>query len=172
MRIMFAAVNHDYCLGSRSGSEVERKGPPTQLQHCALIKLGIAAALMMDLNPSTVGNKDWEREMKTTRLAYDGSEGAVAEAVTARQIGISLPAPGVAGSVDILPLVSAGTRELLLHPERVRLDDEEVNKTWSRPRFFARGRDEELKVKQLLYERGLVSAEDPSGGKGTTLACG
>ena len=64
--------------------------------------------------------------------------------------------------MDILPLVSAGTRELLLHPERVRLDDEEVNKTWSRPRFFARGRDEELKVKQLLYERGLVSAEDPS----------
>ena len=54
MRIMFAAVNHDYCLGSRSGSEVELKGPPTQLQHCALIKLGTAAALMIDLDPSVV----------------------------------------------------------------------------------------------------------------------
>ena len=72
-----------------------------------------------------------------------------------------MPPGGLAGSVDILPILSPGTREALLHPELVREADDDIEWNWEMPKFFARSWDEERKTKRLLYATGIVAAEDP-----------
>ena len=109
--------------------------------------------------PSEIGSKDWERNLKCFRINYDGSEGGVAEGVTARQIEAAMPPDGLAGSVDILPLLYPGTREALLHPELVRKADEDIEWNWAMPKFFARSWGEDLKTKRPLYAKGFITAE-------------
>ena len=107
---MVSLLNHEYCLGSRSGCERPLYGPVTAIQYQALVRLTTAAEMMILHCPSEIGSKDWERNLKCSRINYDGSEGGVVEGVTARQIEAAMPPDGLAGSVDILPLLPPGTR--------------------------------------------------------------
>ena len=83
--LMVSLLNHEYCLGSRSGCERPKHVPGVAIQYHALVMLTTAAEMMFLHCPIEIGSKDWESNLKCARLNYGGSGGGVAEGVTARQ---------------------------------------------------------------------------------------
>ena len=102
--LMLSAVNCEYHLATRNGAARPLFGPATPTQTEAVKRLAVAADLMCSLNPSQIGERDWQEELKSCRIRYDGSEAATAESVTPWQIEPALPAPGIAGTVDLAQL--------------------------------------------------------------------
>ncbi len=113
--LMVAAVNCEYHLATRNGATGSLGlGLARPVQYEAVKRLAVAADVMCALNPSQIGARDWAAELNASKIAYDGSESCVTERVTAKQIEAGLPPPGLAASVDILPLVDEPTRQALL----------------------------------------------------------
>ncbi len=156
--LMLSAVNCEYHLASRNGASRPLFGPATPAQTEAVKRLAAAADLMCSLNPSQIGERDWQEELKSCRIRYDGSETATAESVTAWQVEPALPPAGVAGTVDLVQLVEGETKRQLLDPSLCRLEESEVVADWARPRFCADSLQDEYETKALLYERGVVEA--------------
>ncbi len=64
-----------------------------------------------------------KKELRAKRVSYTGEETSVCTPLTFRQMVAALPPKEHGGVIDILPLVSNITRELLLHPERLVVED-------------------------------------------------
>ncbi len=123
---MLSAVNYECHLASRNAASRPLFGPATPTQAEAVKRLAVAADLMCSLNPSQIGERDWQEELKSCRISYDGSEAAVAESVTAWQVEPALPQAGIAGTVDLVRLLEGDTKRQVLDPSLCRLEESEV----------------------------------------------
>ena len=81
--LMTTTINYQYSLGSSSQRTKPLHGPATVVQMEAAKRLAVAADLMCSLNPGQVTIKDFENDLKKSRIGYDGSEVQIAEKVTA-----------------------------------------------------------------------------------------
>ena len=64
-----------------------------------------------------------KKELRAKRVSYSGEEMGVCTPLSFKQMVAALPPKEHGGVIDILPLVSSITRELLLHPERLVVED-------------------------------------------------
>ena len=64
-----------------------------------------------------------EKELLSRRVSYTGEEYGVCNPLSFRQVVPALPPSEHGGVIDLLELVSPTTRELLLHPEQLVVDD-------------------------------------------------
>ena len=91
-------------------------------------KLAIAVAQSVERFAShgqelDVDVKEVEKDLNSKRVGYSGEEIGVCTTLTLKQVIPALPPAEHGGVIDILPLVSPITRDLLLHPERLRVTD-------------------------------------------------
>ena len=77
-------------------------------------------------SPLAFGGRDYASELSKQQVSYSGQEVHKSEGLIFERVLPTLPPRGVAGTVDILPLVQGFTREALLDPSLVRLEDDEV----------------------------------------------
>ena len=64
-----------------------------------------------------------EKELVSKRVSYTGEEFGVCNPLSLRQILPALPPKEHGGVIDVLELVSPITRDLLLHPEKLEIED-------------------------------------------------
>ena len=64
-----------------------------------------------------------EKELLSRRVSYTGEEFGICHPLTFKQVLPALPPKEHGGVIDILGLVSSTTRELLLHPEKLEVED-------------------------------------------------
>ena len=120
------------------------------MQYQALIRLGAVADIMCALSPLEFGERDFASELSKEKISYSGQEILKAEGLVLERVLPTLPPRGVAGTLDILPLVDGFTREALLNPQLLRLPDDEVDPSWSKPRIrMGRGQHPESLLVEL-----------------------
>ena len=99
--------------------------PWTALESRAIDSLRGSIQRFLQLQGSFSQNpEDIRRDLKEKRVSYSGEEIAGPEKLTIAQVLPALPPKEHGGCIDILDFVSEGTRELLLHPERLIVKDE------------------------------------------------
>jgi hypothetical protein len=157
-------LNYHYMLG-RPGSKIQNvlgpEGPCTDAQYAALVRLGTAADMMCGMSPLAFGSKDWGTELTKSVVTYNGVEVCKAEGLVIPRVAPTLPAAGVAGTLDIVPLLSGFTQEAILNPTRVRLSEGEIDDSWATPRLrMAEGECAEELLAEL-YRRGLLRIISP-----------
>ena len=64
-----------------------------------------------------------EKELVSRRVSYTGEEFGVCNPLSLRQLVPALPPKEHGGVIDVLELVSPITRDLLLHPEKLEVED-------------------------------------------------
>ena len=121
-----------------------------------MIRLGAVADLMCSLSPLAFGEKDFASDLSKQQVSYSGQEVHKAEGLIFERVLPTLPPRGVAGTVDILPLVQGFTREALLNPDLVRLDENEVEADWAWPRIRMGGNQSAEALLVELHGRGLL----------------
>jgi len=159
--LVVAALNYMYC-GMEHCSYYHIKGKVVRSagQQLAMDKIDEAVRrfLFADGTPRSmrVGNPV-EGDMA---WAYWGAEVQVALPLTLQGVLPSLPAAGVAGSVDILSLVSDQTRALLQDPSLLRLDEAEVEDPLPTAKVIVASQNDYEDVVRALWERGMCEPED------------
>ena len=107
MRCLIFALTFEYSLGFASKGAVGPHGPPTVVQHAALVRLGSAAEAYMDMNPGQIKERWWTCELAKKELSFTGEEVCAAQVLTFAQASQSLPPAGVAASLSALGLAEA-----------------------------------------------------------------
>ena len=74
-------------------------------------------------DPENIDLGGVKKELRAKRVNYAGEEMGVCTTLTFKQVVSALPPKEHGGVIDILPLVSKTTRDLLLHPERLVIED-------------------------------------------------
>ena len=82
-------------------------------------------------SPLSFGEVDWARELQRARLRYDGMDVLKVDGHLLARMLPTLPPQGVAGSLDLIPLIGGFTRGALLDPSLVRLPNEEGDDSWA-----------------------------------------
>lgn len=96
----------------------------------------------------------WE-DVISKRISYDGEEFADPVPLSHEQIVKSLPPLGHGGSVELEPLLVGRARFLITHPEEILLGPGEREAGSNKAKVHIQT-GEELKVWQLMQERGIV----------------
>lgn len=95
-----------------------------------------------------------EKELKSKRVNYVGEEVGVCHVITLKQVISSLPPKTHGGVIDVLEFVSPSTRELLVHPESLVVED--FNQELPRLQGRVHVKDEDLiPICHELTERGV-----------------
>ena len=104
-------------------------GPLPPGKWCAAEKLLVEAVDLSVKRLERLGDpendnlSEVEKELRAKRVNYEGEEMGVCTPLTFRQVVAALPPKEHGGVIDVLPLVSEITRDLLLHPERLVVED-------------------------------------------------
>lgn len=99
-------------------------GPTTKVQGRAVASLTRTVERFLHLGGCHHGELERIRqELKGVRLSYTGEELSICHPLTREQVLPALPPGNHGGSVDVLDLVSHGTRRLLEHPELLVIED-------------------------------------------------
>ena len=107
-----------------TGLEHENVGRrPTLAQQSALNKIGEHVEDF--LKGPTVPAKDWQAEIRKTKLDYNGGEVKVPVPVTWAQLEPALPPPGSAGRVRAIDLAEGWLAEVLADPRAALLPEAE-----------------------------------------------
>ena len=96
----------------------------------------------------------WE-DVISKRISYDGEEFADPVPLSHEQIVKSLPPLGHGGSVELEPLLVGRARFLITHPEEILVGPGEREAGSNKAKVHIQT-GEELKVWQLMQERGIV----------------
>ena len=104
-------------------------GPLPPGKWCAAEKLLVEAVDLSVKRLERLGDpendnlSEVEKELRAKRVNYEGEEMGVCTPLTFKQVVAALPPKEHGGVIDVLPLVSEITRDLLLHPERLVVED-------------------------------------------------
>ena len=130
------------------------QGPPTAAQEAALAGLEKDVLYFLEVNKGKLPKVDWERQLSTRRVRYDGEEIGAARPLTLRQVQPALPTPGNCGKICATEIASGQVREVLLHPELVVLPADKWPKTGLRARCMHNPEERKALVEEL-YGRGM-----------------
>jgi hypothetical protein len=159
--VTIASLNYLYC-GMENCSYGHLKGrvvrSPGQNQVFDNIEKAVRRFILVDGKPRMLrvgrpqeGDPTW---------SYWGADVQVAIPLTLGGVLPSLPASEVAGSVDILPLVSEETKALLLDPSLLRLAEDEVEDPLPTAKVLVGSQVEYDDIIKALWERGMCEPED------------
>lgn len=110
--------------GTRGRLQPLALGPVNKMQGRAVASTGQSVCRFLHLGGSHSGEIERIRhELKGVRLSYTGEEMSVCHPLTCDQVLPALPPGDHGGSVDVLKLVSTGTKRLLEHPNLLIVDD-------------------------------------------------
>ena len=102
-------------------------------QEASLRKLGRLASTFCARSSTSLVDRDFTEELRSTPLNDSREEVSVAEPVRAERMGSALPPPHVSGSIPFLDVVSGFSLEMLFDLLLVRRAAEDVEEAW--PRF-------------------------------------
>ena len=125
MFLMVVTLDYHWGLGSASRASPVLVGPASSPQHAASVRLATAAGAICEMHPGALTDTDRETEFNTASVLYGGEEVTVAQPLSVEQWEAGLPSKGLAGSVDIVPLVHVYAKGCIPDLSLVRLAREE-----------------------------------------------
>ena len=131
LKLLVAGLNSKYSLGSEEACQTVTSSAVTLAQHTALGHLAQSACSFVDHHPCPVDLVDWEQELSSKCVSYEGEETYTAEIMTWERIKPGLPPPEACGCVAAEDVCLGHVRECVLSPELVRLPP---NQRGERPR--------------------------------------
>ena len=84
----------------------------------ACVKEAVEHLLQLEVK-TAFGMNDIEKDVREKRVTYGGEERGKMHPLTLEQVVPALPPVGHGGSIELVDFVSEGTKEFLLHPERL-----------------------------------------------------
>ena len=136
---------------------LRRRGAGVQ-KSLELVRSRVNRFLSQELSFDFSLEEVWE-DVKSKTVSYSGEEVAVAQTLTLNQVIPSMPPLGHGGCVELSPLLTGKSRDLLEHPEKILLP--EMERGPSRPTAKVHLKQgEEAAFFELLHERGVITYVD------------
>ena len=161
MFLMVVTLDYHWGLGSASRASPVLMGPASSPQHAASVRLATAAGAICEMHPGALTDTDRETEFNTASVLYGGEEVTVAQPLSVEQWEAGLPSNGLAGSIDIVPLVHVYAKGCIPDLSLVRLAREGLVQGAIRPPHAKEvSRVEETEVVCKLWGHGILGVEE------------
>ena len=151
--LAISALNH---MGSNGRSSKAPRRRPSPAQQKAIEHLYAQCGAFTRDEPDARMPTDWIKDLGNKAYGYWGDPVYTAEPIRLLQVLASLPARGVAGSVDICHVLDGQIRDQLRDPESLLLPESDWPHEVPSAKTNLEIPDEWLSLAQELWERDLV----------------